>query len=83
MLLQILRTLEGFSTEFTLMWLQGYVDTNVRCDMVAFNGGGMTIPPLTGQVQVVCTLAANVTLTEVLLHSDVSAKARSTSDVLT
>ena len=83
MLFQVLRTLEGLSTKVTFVWFQRYMDANMGSDVIAFHGGGATISPLTYQVEIVCTLAANVTLAEVLLCKDVSAKARLTSDELT
>ena len=76
MLLQVLRTLKGLATKVTFVWFQGYVDANMGGDVIAFHGGRTTVSPLTGQVEIVRTLAANVTLTEVLLRQYVSAKAR-------
>lgn len=40
MLLQILRTLECFATEITLVRLQWDVDSNVRSDMITFHSSG-------------------------------------------
>ena len=67
MLLQVLRTLKSFATEVALVWLQGYVDADMRGDMVALDGGCPTIAPLTSQVKVVCTLATNMTLANMVL----------------
>jgi hypothetical protein len=54
--------------------LQGYVDADVRGDVVTLDGGGATCAPLTGQVEVVGALAADVAfayvILDVLLASD-------------
>ena len=68
-LLQILRPLEGLATEFTLVGLQGYVDANVRGDVVAPDCGGVASAPLASQVQVIGALAANMTLADVFLYA--------------
>jgi hypothetical protein len=39
-LLEILRTLEGLSTEVTFVRLQWYVDTDMRSDVVTLDSGG-------------------------------------------
>ena len=67
MLLQVLRTLEGFATEVAFVRFQGYVDTDMRGDMVALDGGGTTIAPLASQVKVVRTLATDMTLANMVL----------------
>ncbi len=67
MFLEILRTFEGFATEFTFVWFQGNVDSDVRSDMVAFDGGGTATTPLTGQVEVVGALAADVSFAHMFL----------------
>lgn len=66
-LLEILRTFEGLSTELALVGLEGYMDTDMRCDMVALDGGGPTASPTTGEVQVIGTLTTDVTLADVIL----------------
>jgi len=38
-LLEILRSLESLATEVALMRLEGNVDTNMRCDVIALDGG--------------------------------------------
>lgn len=68
-LLQILRTLEGLTTEVALMRLEWYVDTNMRRDVVALHGGGSACAPLAGKIEVVCALAADMTLANVVLVS--------------
>ena len=45
MLLQILRTLEGLATELASMRFQGYVDSDVRGDVVAFDNLHIAICP--------------------------------------
>ena len=67
MLLQVLGTLEGFSAEITLMGFQGNVHSDVRGDVVAFDGCGAAVGPSTGKVQVVGTLSTDVTLADVFL----------------
>jgi hypothetical protein len=66
-LLQILGTLEGLSTEVTLVWLQWDVNSNVRGDMVTFYRCGPARIPATGEVQVVGTFSPNMLLTDMLL----------------
>ena len=53
MFLQILGSLEGFATEFTLVRLQRYVDSNVGGDVIALDCSRSTLAPGAGQVQVV------------------------------
>lgn len=40
MLLQVLRTLEGFAAEITLVWLKRNMDANMRSDVVTLHCGG-------------------------------------------
>jgi hypothetical protein len=68
MLLQVLRTLEGLSTEFTFVRLQWNVYSNVGSDMVALNGGGAAGIPPTGKIQVVCTFPSDMLLADVILE---------------
>jgi hypothetical protein len=68
MLLQILGTLEGLAAELTLVRLERDVDADVRSDVVTLDSGGAARVPLAGEVEVVGALAANVTLTDVLLE---------------
>lgn len=67
MLLEILGSLERLATHVTLVRLQGHMDPDVRSDVVSLDCGGPARVPLTSQVEVVGTLATNVTLTDVLL----------------
>jgi hypothetical protein len=67
MLLQILGTLERFSTEITLVRLERNVHPDMRGDMVAFHSSSTTATPLTSQVEVVRALSANVTLADMFL----------------
>ena len=76
MLLQVLWTFEGFATEVAFVWFQRDVDSDVRSDMVAFDGGSVTVAPLAGQVEIIGTLPSNMTLTNVFLRITVSAKTR-------
>jgi hypothetical protein len=68
MLLQVLRTLEGLSTEFTFVRLQWNVYSNVGSDMIALDGGGSAGIPPTGEIQVVCTLPSDMLLADVILQ---------------
>jgi len=69
MLLQVLGTLEGFATEVALVRLQGDVDSDVRGDVVTLDGRSTTVAPLTGQIEVVGALTANMALAHVILRS--------------
>lgn len=68
-LLQILRSLESFATEFTLVRLQGHMNPNVGSDMISFDRRGTTVAPLTSQIEVVSGFATNMLLTNMLLFS--------------
>jgi hypothetical protein len=67
-LLEILGALEGLAAEVALMWLQRHVNTDVRGNVVTLDGGGAAVTPLARQIQVVGALAANVTLTNVIIE---------------
>lgn len=67
MFFEILRALEGFATEFAFVRFQGNMDTDVRCDMVAFHCCGTAATPLTRQIEIVGTLAADVSFADMLL----------------
>lgn len=69
MFLQILRTLEGLTTEVTLVWFQWDVNSNVRGDVVTLHSGGAALIPATREIEVVCALTANVLLANVFLNS--------------
>lgn len=66
-LLEILRALECFATEVALVRLQGYMNSDVRGDVITLDGGGATCTPLTGQVEVVGALATDMALADVVL----------------
>ena len=66
-LLQVLGTLEGLSAEVTFVRLQGHVNTDVRSNVIALDGGGAARVPLACEVKVVGALATNVLLANVLL----------------
>ena len=68
MFLQILGTFERLSAEFALVRFERDVDSDVRGDVVAFDSGGATGPPLAGQVEVICALTADVTLADMVLN---------------
>ena len=65
-LLQILRTLERFTAEVAFVRLERNVNSDMRCDVIALDGCCSTRVPTTGQVEVVCTLATDVFLADVL-----------------
>jgi len=67
MLLQVLRALEGLATEVTFVRLQRYVHANVRGDVVTLDRRGTAISPLAGQIEVVGTFTANMSLANVVL----------------
>jgi hypothetical protein len=69
MLLQVLRTLKRLATELTLVRLQGNVNTNVRGYVITLDSGSSAWVPLASQVKVVCALATNMALTDVLVES--------------
>jgi hypothetical protein len=69
--LKILRALEGLATEFTFVRFQGNMHANVRGDMVAFDCGGTAATPLTRQVEVIGTLAADVSFADMFLFTHV------------
>jgi hypothetical protein len=68
MLLQVLRTLKGLSTEFTFVRLQWNMYSNVGSDMIALDGGGSAGIPPTGEIQVVCTFPSDMLLAYVILE---------------
>jgi hypothetical protein len=81
-LLEILRTLESFTAEVALMWLQWHVNTDMRGNVIPLDSGCAASAPLASQVQVVCALAADMALTDVVLNaiSDVREKIRCLQD---
>ena len=68
-LLEVLWPLEGLATEVAFVRLQRYVDADVRGDMIAFHGGRAACTPLTGEVEVVGALAADMALADVILDA--------------
>lgn len=67
MLLEVLRPLEGLSTEVASMRLQWYMYPDVRGDVVPFHDGDTAATPSASEVEVVSALAPNVGLTDVIL----------------
>jgi hypothetical protein len=67
MLLQVLGALERLLTKVALVWLEGNMNTNVRGDVIALDSGGVALIPSTGEVEIVGALAANMTLTHMVL----------------
>lgn len=72
MLLEILGTLEGLAAEPTFMRPQGYMNKDMRDDMVSLYGASTTRAPLASQVEIVTALAANMVLTDMLLRRGLS-----------
>jgi hypothetical protein len=67
MLLKILRALERFAAEVALVWFERDVDADVAGDVIALDGSRPATTPLTCEVEVVCALAADVALADVVL----------------
>ena len=74
MLFQVLRPLERLAAEAAFMRLERDVNQDVRDDVVALGRGRVADIPLARQVQVVCALAADMPLAEVVLHPGVSTR---------
>ena len=68
-LLQILWALEGFTTELAFVRFERDVDANVGCNVVTLDGRGAASAPLALQAQVVCALAPDMALTDVVLKA--------------
>jgi hypothetical protein len=66
-LLEILRTLEGLLAGVALVRLEWNMDTDVRSDVIALDSSRVAVDPSTSQVKIVGGLAADMTLTHVLL----------------
>lgn len=71
MLLEILRAFEGFTAEIALMRFQRHVNTNMGSNVIPLDSGSTTVAPLAGQVQVVGTLATNMSLANMVLQRSV------------
>jgi hypothetical protein len=68
-LFEILRSLERLLAVITFVRLQWNVNPNVTGDVITLDRGGSTIAPSTGEIEVVCGLAANVILADMVLYS--------------
>jgi hypothetical protein len=68
-LLQVLGTLEGLSTEVTFVRLEWNVYSDVRGDVVTLHGSGPALIPTTSEVEVVCALSTNMLLANVFKES--------------
>lgn len=69
-LLQILGALKCLSTEIAFMRLQRNVDSDVRGNVVALDGGGAAGVPATGQVEIVGAFASHMLFADVLLQRE-------------
>lgn len=67
MLLEVLGTLKRLATELASMRLQRHMDSNVRCDMIAFDNLNMAVGPRALQVEIVSALATNMFITDMIL----------------
>jgi hypothetical protein len=67
--LQVLRTFEGFPTEFAFVRLEGNVDSDVRGNVVTFDSRSATGSPLAGEVQVVRALTTDMALADMVLFN--------------
>ena len=69
MLLQVLRTLECLAAKLTFVRLERDVDSDVGSDVIPLDGGCAARIPTTGKVQVVCALAADMFVANVVEKS--------------
>ena len=53
MLLQILRSLEGFATEITFVWFQGDMNPDVRGNVITLDGCRTATTPGTSEIEIV------------------------------
>lgn len=67
MLLEILRSLEGFAAEVTFVRLQRYVYPDVGGYVIALDGVCATATPSTLQIEVVCAFATDMAFADMLL----------------
>ena len=72
MFFEILRSLEGFATEFASVRLQWNVNANMGRDVIAFDDRDVAVAPCTLQIEIVCALAAYMAVAHVFLHPAVS-----------
>lgn len=68
-LLQVLGTLEGLAAELALVRLERDMDSDMRGNVVTLDGGGAARVPLACEAQVVCALAADMAVADVLLET--------------
>ncbi len=66
-LLEVLWTLEGLSTDVAVVRLEWCVNTNVRCDVIALGTGDVTAFPLASKAEVVGGLTTDVVVAEMLV----------------
>jgi len=68
MLLQVLRSFEGFAAKVAFVRLEWNMHANVRSDVITLDGGGTAVPPLAGEVQIVGALSTDMTLANMVLN---------------
>ena len=68
MFFQILWSLESLATEFALMWLERYMDSDMRCDMVALYCRSSALTPGASKIEIVGRLATNMSFANVFLE---------------
>ncbi len=67
MLLQILGSLKGLAAVVALVGLQGDVDADVTCYVIALHSGGPAVSPVAGEIQIVGRLATDVGFADMVL----------------
>lgn len=67
MLFEILGTLERLAAGWAFMRFERDMDSDMRGDMVPFDGRGFTVTPLAGQIEVVSALPTDMALADVFL----------------
>jgi hypothetical protein len=66
-LLEVLGTLEGLAADVAVVWLERGVYADVGCDVVTLCAADVAALPFAGEAEVVCGLAADVVVAEVLV----------------
>lgn len=67
MLLQILRAFERLAAKITSVRLQGYMDADVRSDMVTLDNRDVAVGPSTLQIKIVGALSTDVDFADMFL----------------
>ena len=83
MFLKVLRAFEGLATKLASVGLQGYVDPDVRRNVIAFDHLNMAVGPCTLQVEIVGALAPDVLIAYMVLDKSQRNSHRATMKILT